>query len=188
LARCGPTTMPTSSDWHDAVIERVVLVGFMCSGKTSVGRALAQRLSWEFVDFDEEIERDQGKLVAHIFREHGEDRFRRLEAELTEKLRDRRDVVLAPGGGWVTQPELVARLRPASLIVWLQVSPAVVLERAGRQPTVERPLLAVDDPDEAIRSLLSARLPFYREADYTVATDNRDPAAVAAEIAELLHR
>jgi shikimate kinase len=188
LARCGPTTMPTLSDWHNAVIERVVLVGFMCSGKTSVGRALAQRLSWQFIDFDEEIERDQGKRVAHVFRDHGEDHFRRLEAELTEKLRDRRDVVLAPGGGWITQRELVARLRPDSLIVWLLVSPAVVLERALRQPAVERPLLAVDEPDEAVRSLLSARVPLYREADFAVETDNRDPAAVAAEIAELLDR
>jgi shikimate kinase len=170
------------------VVERIVLVGFMCSGKSTVGRALADSLGWDFIDFDDVIEREQGKRIADIFHDRGESHFRLLEAELTERVQDRRAAVLAPGGGWMTQPDLVKFLRPGSLIVWLRISAEAVLERDRRQLGHERPLLSVDEPLAAIRDLLDARSPFYRVADAVVETDGRDPASVAAEIAGLLGR
>jgi len=170
------------------VIERLVLVGFMCSGKSTVGRLVADRLDWDFIDFDEAIERDLGLRIAEIFRDHGERHFRELEAELTREVMGRRHVVLAPGGGWITQLELVEQLRPNSLIVWLRARPETVLERHLTQLTVERPLLAVDDPLAAIRSILAARAPLYGEADEAVGTDDRDPGEVAAEIVALHDR
>ncbi len=170
------------------MIDRVVLVGFMCAGKSTVGRILADRLGWDFLDFDELIERGQGQTIADIFREHGEQGFRTLEAELTEDFEKRRGVVLAPGGGWMAQPGLVQRLREGSLFVWLRVTVERVLERHREQANVERPLLDVEEPLDEIRALLSAREPFYRTADVVVETDGRDPANVAEEVVVTLRR
>jgi shikimate kinase len=170
------------------VIDRIVLVGFMCSGKSTVGPLLAGRLGWDFIDFDESIERDANQSIAEIFRIHGESHFRDLEADLTERLDGVRCAVLAPGGGWVSQPELVELLRPGSLIVWLRVRPETVLARNRGQPDVLRPLLAVDRPLETVRSILAERTPLYRRADRVVDTDDREPAAIADRIAGMLDR
>jgi shikimate kinase len=170
------------------VVDRLILVGFMCSGKSTVGRLVADRVGWEFVDFDDAIERAEGRRVAEIFRDRGESYFRGLEADLTRRLADRRRVVLAPGGGWIAQPGLLDLLRPASLMVWLRVSPETVYERCGAAAGSERPLLAGPDPLATIRSLLAERAPRYGAADETVDTDGRDPAGVAEEIVGMLRR
>ena len=81
-------------------VGRIVLIGFMAAGKSTVGRILADRLGWAFVDFDDEIEERTGLAVRDFFRIYGEQAFRELEAELTEELADAEHVVLAPGGGW----------------------------------------------------------------------------------------
>lgn len=158
----------------------------MCSGKSTVGQLLADRLGWELIDFDETIERRQQQRITDIFREHGESHFRRLEAELTGQVEDRKNVVLVPGGGWVTQPGLVERLRPSSLLVWLRVRPDTVYHRHSRIGMADRPLLASDDPQAAIRALLAAREPLYEQADVTLETDERRAEEVADEILGLL--
>lgn len=168
--------------------QRIVLIGTMCSGKSTVGRLVAERLGWGLIDFDRAIEASEGTTIAEIFRDRGERYFRRLEAQLTGQLIDQREVVLAPGGGWVTQRNLVEQLRPASLMVWLRVSPEVAWERHRRQAMVERPLLAVEDPLAALRAILAEREKHYREADAAVDTDVRDPPVVAADIVALLRR
>lgn len=164
------------------MLERVVLIGFMCAGKTSVGRALAERLGWAFVDFDETIERREGRTIAQIFRERGEPYFRALEARLTDEVADRRRVVLAPGGGWATQPALVRALAPRSLLVWLRVRPETVHARYVAEGGNARPLLEGGDPMQAIVALLRARETAYARADHWIDTDERSPADVAAEI------
>jgi shikimate kinase len=168
------------------VIERIVLIGFMCSGKSAVGRLLADRLGWELIDFDETIERREKRCIADIFRENGESHFRQLEAELTAQMEARKSVVLVPGGGWVTQHGLVERLRPSSLFVWLRVRPDTVYGRQSRLGLEERPLLAVDDPRGAIQELLAAREPLYRQADVAIDTDDRPVEDVADQIVDLL--
>ncbi len=167
------------------MIERIVLIGFMCSGKSTVGRSLADRLGWELIDFDEIIEHREGRRIADIFRAHGESHFRRLEAELTAQVEDRSRVVLVPGGGWVTQRGLVEHLRPSSLFVWLRVRPDTVHARHSRLALADRPLLDVDDPRGAISDLLAAREPLYRQADVTIDTDERLAEDVAQQIAGL---
>ncbi|HEU4753855.1 MAG TPA: shikimate kinase, partial [Armatimonadota bacterium] len=148
-----------------------MLLGFMGAGKSAVGAALAAQLGWEHLDLDEEIERHEGRSVPEIFRDSGQAYFRALEAQLTRRLAERRRVVLSPGGGWITNPELLAGLPPGSLSVWLQVSPAEVLRRvraAAAAGEVERPLLQTPDPAATVRELLAQREPLYRRAELAV--------------------
>ncbi|HKJ91567.1 MAG TPA: shikimate kinase [Longimicrobiales bacterium] len=170
-----------------APIRRVVLVGFMAAGKSTVGRLLAQRLGWRFVDFDTEIEASAGRSIERIFAEEGEAAFRALEAELTRHVAEEHDAVLAPGGGWITQPALVRRLRDGSRMVWLRVSAQEAVRRAAADPIV-RPLLEADDPLAEARRLLAAREPQYARADWIVDVDGRTPTDVAREISERLEQ
>ncbi len=169
----------------DAPVRRVVLVGFMASGKTVVGAILARRLGWAHVDLDRVIEARAGRGVAEIFAAEGEAAFRRLEAEATAEVAAREGVVLTPGGGWVTNPALLAALGPGTLSVWLQVTPEEAVLRASARPG-ERPLLAGPDPLAAARRLLEARAAHYARAAAAVDTGGRAPEQVADEIARLV--
>ena len=169
------------SEPRAAAVERVVLVGSMCSGKSTVAVELARRLGWEPLDLDRLIEAREGRTIPEIFRVYGEARFRAMEAEATAEVAERAGVVLAPGGGWITNPALLERLGPGTLAVWLQASPETVLARAG--PGREgRPLLDVPDPLAAVRRLLAEREPLYRLAGFAVSTDALDAASVASLI------
>lgn len=169
-------------------VERVVLLGFMASGKTTVGRLLAGRLGWRHLDLDEEIERAEGRSVAEIFRDEGEAYFRRLEAGATARLLEAPGTVLTPGGGWVTQPALLDLLPAGTLAVWLRVSPGEVLRRAGGgDEAARRPLLAGPDVEGTVRRLLAEREALYRRAAArAVLTDGRHPVDIAQEIASLV--
>lgn len=162
-------------------VRRVVLVGFMCSGKSTVGPALAERLGWDHLDLDREIERREGRVISRIFAEEGEARFRELEARATAELAGRERLVLSPGGGWITNPALLAALGPGTLTVWLRVRPETVLARSAAAPG-ERPLLRGPDPLAQVRLLLAAREPLYRRASLVVPTDDLVPADVVSHI------
>jgi len=162
-------------------VSRVVLVGFMCSGKTSVGRELDRLLRWTHVDLDREVERAAGATVAEIFARRGEAAFRALEAEAAERVAGRGEVVLSPGGGWITAPGALERLGPGTLSVWLQVSPEEVLRRGSWKPG-KRPLLAGPNPMDAVLRLLAEREPLYRRADLALPTDGRNPTHTALRI------
>ena len=103
-------------------IRRVLLVGFMGSGKTQVGQALARRLGWQFRDFDQEVRFRVGLPIPEIFRQHGEARFREMEAAVGAELLKEEDVVLASGGGWPAGPTRMEALPPGTLSVWLKVT------------------------------------------------------------------
>lgn len=164
------------------VIRRVVLLGFMGSGKSTVGARLAGRLGWGHVDLDAEIERAEGRSVAEIFAVDGEAHFRRREAELTLELAGRDRVVWSPGGGWITRPELLRALGSGTLSAWLQVSPDEAWRRT-RGAVETRPLLhAAADPLAAIQARLREREPLYRRADLHIPTDHRAPDEIVAEL------
>ncbi|HEU0014415.1 MAG TPA: shikimate kinase [Longimicrobium sp.] len=163
-------------------VARVVLVGMMGSGKSRVGAELARRLGWQHVDLDRAIERAEGRPIPRIFAEDGEAAFRALEARETARLADRTRMVLAPGGGWVTNPALPASLGPGTLVVWLRVSAAEAARRAAGEPG-SRPLLAGGDPVARLEALLAEREPLYaRAAALRIDTDGRTPQQVADEI------
>ena len=167
---------------HARPIERIVLVGFMAAGKTTVGRIVAGRLDWDFVDFDEAIAERVGRVPGDVIREDGEPVFRALEAEVTAELADRDRVVLAPGGGWATQPELAASLGPGTVRVWLRVSPVEAVRRAEADGT-DRPLMGPPEGRvERMARLLRRRSERYEEAELVVDVDEKRPEAVADEI------
>jgi shikimate kinase len=148
----------------DQIDGHLVLVGLPGAGKSTCGRQLARRLGRPFLDFDVEIERRVGMTVARLFAEQGETAFRALEVELTRELAAAPPMVLAPGGGWVTNPGVMALLRPPGKIIHLQVSPAEALRRVSRSRTV-RPLLKQADPAVRIQALWDARKGLYAQAD-----------------------
>lgn len=158
----------------------------MCSGKSSVGEALARRLEWRFLDFDVEIERREGRPVASIIGAEGEEFFRTAEAVLTREVSGARGVVLAPGGGWITRPELLEAIRPGTLSVWLSASVEETVRRL-RTDAIDRPFRTHPDPAGMISSMIADREALYRRADLKVPVDGRTIEQVAFEI-ELVAR
>jgi shikimate kinase len=167
-----------------SAVPHLILVGLPGVGKSTVGAGVAERLGRPFLDFDVEIERRTGCSVARLFAERGEAHFRALERALTEELRHRPGMVLAPGGGWVGNPANVALLRPPGRIIYLRVSPETALRRlgAGRD---DRPLLAVADPLAALHRLLAERARHYESADGVIDTELFDTQGVADSVVAL---
>ncbi|GIX06821.1 MAG: shikimate kinase [Candidatus Poribacteria bacterium] len=160
--------------------QNIVLVGFMGSGKTSVGRELARRLGWEFVDTDALIERMAGRSIPEIFRERGEPYFRDLESEAIRTATCGTRTVLATGGGAVLRPENMSRLKAAGLVVLLDAEAEELYRRVVNEG--RRPLLEVADPLARIRELLEYRRPYYAQADLRIDTTGRPVEAIVEEI------
>jgi shikimate kinase len=164
---------------------RILLVGFMGSGKTLVGQALARRLGWAFRDFDHEIRSRVGLPIPEIFRQHGEAHFRDMEREVGAKLLREEEVVLASGGGWPIGPGRLDDLPAGTVSVWLKVTAEEALRRVKEEgPT--RPLLAVADPVARARELLREREVQYRRADFSLDASAGDPEELASRIAEMI--
>jgi len=167
--------------------KRVVLVGFMGSGKSTVGRLLARRLGWVFVDLDEVVEAAAGIKVAELFRTRGEAAFRQLEAEAGAAAVARARVVIAPGGGWSLVPGRLDDLPEGSLAVWLRVRPATAVRRATGKRRV-RPLLAGPDPAARARELLKERDPAYSRARLQLDADRALPTSLVDAIVAYMER
>lgn len=148
----------------------LLLVGLPGAGKSTLGALVARTLGLTFVDLDVEIERAAGRSVADIFARDGEHTFRTLEREATERLAFGESRVVAPGGGWITQPGVVALLRPPSRIIYLRVSPATALARMGNE-VASRPLLMGRDPLAILAALERERAGAYGTADAVLDTE-----------------
>jgi shikimate kinase len=165
--------------------ERVILIGYRGSGKTTVGRLLADRLGWEFADADDHVEAAAGRSVAEIFASEGEAGFRQREAAALAELCRRPRLVLATGGGAVLRPANRELLRAAGFVVWLHASPEAAWKRLQGDPTTaaRRPNLTALGGVEEVRALVAAREPLYRQtAHLAVDADAPSPEAVAAAI------
>lgn len=161
-------------------IVNLALIGFMGTGKSSVGRCVAEQLHFEFLDTDELIETRAGKTITEIFAQNGEPAFRELEHQLVEQLALRHRTVISTGGGLPVQPDNLESLKRHALVVCLWASPEKILERVRDQ--AHRPLLQNPNPLEKIQTLLAAREEFYKRADVLVNSEFRSVREVAQQV------
>ena len=167
----------------------IVLIGYRGSGKTVVGRLLAERRGWTFVDTDALIEAQAGISIAEIFAAEGEAGFRAREERVIARVTADRRRVFSVGGGAVLRQENVARLRAGGVVVWLTAPPEVLWERISRDARSRRirPNLTDEGGLEEVRRLLAVRQEVYRgAADRMVSTQGRSPQEVADAIDSLV--
>ena len=163
-------------------LSRLILTGFMGAGKSTVGAILAREMGWRFIDLDDVIEATSQRTIADIFRDYGEADFRRREREAVEQLSNQEQVVLALGGGAVEDESIRSLLLqpPDNCLVFLEAPLPELLARCTVGAKI-RPLLA--EPD-ALAARHTRRLPYYRTAHVTVATNGLAPQAVADRVLE----
>ena len=164
----------------------IALIGFMGTGKTAVAKVLTQKLGKEFIELDAIIVKKAGKSIPEIFHQDGEVCFRELEIEAAREVANKRNAVIACGGGVVLNAINIDRLKKESVIIYLTASPAVILKRTSGDKN-GRPLLDVTDRAQQIKTMLKIRQPFYNQAaDIKVNTSGLTIEAVADKILELL--
>jgi len=161
-------------------IVNIALIGFMGTGKTSVGRLVAELLRFDYLDTDEFIQAQTGRTISEIFKTDGETKFRELEEKIVGELAGRAQTVIATGGGLPVNPENLASLKAHALVVSLWSSPEKIWERVRHQG--HRPLLQGENPQAKIRELLAAREPFYKQADVLLNTELRSVREVAQQV------
>lgn len=147
------------------------LVGFMGTGKTTIGRSVALRLGFTAIDSDHEIERIQGQPVSEIFAQRGEAAFRALERDFVEHGHPRSRHVVACGGGLVVPDGMLELLKSKGVVICLHASVETIMKRTQGQR--HRPLLNVENVEDRIRTLYAAREPIYKRAGTVILTDGR---------------
>jgi shikimate kinase len=167
-------------------VRNLVLVGFMGSGKSSVGREIARRWEFRFIDTDTAIRQKFRKSIPDIFATFGEPFFRDEENKTLQELQASQEAVIATGGGIILQPRNHPLLRTLGVVVWLTASEETIWERVSRNQN--RPLLRTNDPRTTIRNLMSTRYPLYGAvADITVETTGLTHQEVADQAVAALN-
>jgi len=161
-------------------MKNIVLVGFMGTGKTEVGKILSKKLGYALIDADTEIEKRQNMAITEIFRQQGEPAFRDIEADVIKQLSGMKKNVISTGGGAVLRQENIDNLRANGVIVCLSATPETILQRTSVNN--DRPLLQTENPLQKIKELLEYRRPYYEKADIMIDTENKSPLEVAEEI------
>jgi shikimate kinase len=162
----------------------VILVGISGAGKSTVGALVAEKLGRVFMDLDREIEKREQATVSELFAEKGEPYFRTKERELTEELSRMGNMILAPGGGWITNTDVVALLRPPGRIIYLKVKPETAMKRIGDERGT-RPLLMRPDPLGELKRLLKQREPMFIKADHVIDTEKLKAQQVVEQVMKL---
>ena len=162
-------------------LNNIFLVGPMGAGKSTIGRQLAEALSFHFEDSDHEIQRRTGVDIPTIFEYEGEEGFRNREQQVIADLTDQEGIVLATGGGAVLREANRQRLTARGVVIYLHCSPEQQFARTNRDRN--RPLIQTADPLQSLRDIMEIREPLYRQvADLVVSTEKRGTAAVVKEI------
>jgi shikimate kinase len=166
-------------------VQNIALIGFMGTGKSSVGQIISNQLHFSFLDTDHVIEARVGKTISEIFAQDGEPAFRDLERRIVKGLETRKKTVISTGGGLPANDDNLVSLKSHALVVCLWASPETIWERVHNQ--THRPLLNEPDPLAKIRSLLAAREPFYRQADVLINTEMRSLREVTLQVIHQFH-
>ncbi len=161
----------------------IILIGFMASGKTTVGKILAEKLNRVFIDTDELIEKETGISISEIFKSYGEAYFRNIEKAIVLKTIENPNTVIATGGGCVTQEETRKILKKTGIVIWLNVNPKTVIART--QGDEKRPLLSKDRENRAY-TLISEREVLYRETAHYKVDANKSLEEIISEIESIL--
>ncbi|WP_418792332.1 shikimate kinase [Phosphitispora sp. TUW77] len=161
----------------------LVLIGYMGTGKTTVGKKLAKRLGMKFVDTDHEIERVTGTTIKDIFDKYGEIRFRSEEKAAIRRVTRDDNLIIATGGGAVLDSENIELLQQNGLLVCLEAKPEIIHERTKRKKN--RPLLRTENPLQKIIKMLAEREPFYGLASFRINTSNREIDDVVEEVGQI---
>ncbi len=165
----------------------IVLTGFMCTGKTSVGKLLAKKLSYQFVDTDDLIEERVGMKISQIFANYGEPYFRDIESEVVKEVSQKDNLVISTGGGVVLRKTNMDELRKNGIIINLTAKPQTIFNRLKNQPGI-RPLLNKPDPLKEIINLLSQREEYYKNCDLRIETDNISVEEVVEQILNFIKK
>ena len=168
-------------------VRNIILVGFMASGKSSVSRAISRRLGWTRVDADEEIVARAGKPIADIFRDLGEDAFRKLERSVVSDICADSGQIIAVGGGSFIDDENRRTMLDGGTVFYLSARPETIHRRVtrGNPNAPARPLLGPGNPLERIKELLAQRMPAYSQAHHAVETDGLTQDQVAEAILKI---
>lgn len=160
--------------------KNIILTGFMGTGKTSVGKIIATKLAFDFVDMDELIEKTTGMKISEIFEKFGEPRFRDIESEIVKLLTTKKRHVISTGGGVVLREENIFNFKKSGFIFCLKASEKTIFERLKN--CKNRPLIQVENLKERITELLKQRTPLYEKADFVIDTEGLTPREVADKI------
>jgi shikimate kinase len=164
-------------------IKPIFLCGMMGSGKSTVGKILAEKMKWPFSDLDDEIEESEGMKISQIFEQRGESAFRKIEQELLMNAAERKRVVIALGGGALQNQTIIDHLKIKGILIFLDAPLSVLFSRVKNDST--RPILQHKSDSETkdrIKQLLSERMRYYRQCHLTVDAAVHDPALVADSI------
>jgi len=162
----------------------IYLVGFMGTGKTSVGCELAREKGWNFVDLDELIELKEHRRIVDIFAKDGEAYFRKVEKKILNQVSTQKKFVVACGGGVVLDKDNVSLMKKTGIMICLSATPEEILKRVSSSST--RPLLNVDKPKKRIELLLKMRAPYYMQANKIVDTSGLSVKQVVKKISKVL--
>jgi shikimate kinase len=162
----------------------IYLVGFMGTGKTAVGKELAAKKKWQFIDLDELIELKERRTIADIFAKEGEPYFRRLESRILKEVSNEKNFVFGCGGGIVMNPENIKTMKATGLVICLSAPSDVILKRTAGY--THRPLLNVADPEKQVELLLKLRSPYYAQADKTINTSKISIKEVVNKILKII--
>ncbi|MBK3332199.1 shikimate kinase [Persephonella atlantica] len=161
-------------------MKNIYLVGFMGSGKSTVGKLLSEKTGMEFVDIDQLIEKQEKRKISEIFEKEGEGYFRQKEKEMLEKISNKEGLIISTGGGLGADAENMKKMKQSGIVIWLDASIETILKRT--EGDTERPLLK--QPYQQLKKLYENRKKIYKMADVHINVDSKSPEEIVQEIME----